>query len=235
MTASPRMHTRVPRAIVRAIAHPVARASALVFEATPAFAAALALVAALVATLVAVPPAHAAAPSDPGPGFRAGLRVTSSSLPQEQVPVSSVSADGGGLSLYLGWAFNDVFSLELDLLGAGHDTGIAGATASFAALDLLAVYHWRPGARARPYVKGGLGAAGMTLTTPAGEATVSGGAVPFGVGVDVAVAAHVTLGLDVTHRVISWDELRLSGGAQPFAHPASGSQTSVALALGLRF
>ena len=228
MTPRTRIRSRVPR-IPTPSRVPRRRGLADAFVAT-ALAAALA-----VAGPGAVPAARAGTPPDPGPGFRAGLRLASSSIPLDQRPLPSMAGDGGGAVPYAGWAFSRVFTLELDVFGADHDVAIAGARGTVAAIDLVGVYHWRPGRRARPYVKGGLGAVAASIENGPQTTTASGGALPLGAGLDVALSRHVTLGVDLTHRVVSWDDLRLEGGAPSFALRRDGSQTSFSLGVGLRF
>ncbi len=209
-----------------------------------------ALAAALIVSICTHTPVRAeTAPDDPSAGstlwnettqgIYTGLALSGSSLPaiDRGTPAIDIADDGGGLRLWLGYGFNPVFALELGLFGAGHDTSRPGVDAGFAGLELVAVYRWRPEHRMRPYVKAGLGGYGIVLDDGIGNTVVSGGGVPFGGGFEYFLGRHVSIGFDVTHRVIDYDKKTIEAGATTgsFTVDRSGAQTSSALTVGIYF
>ena len=96
-------------------------------------------------------------------GFYLGLKFIGSSLHVDDDGDNSffVKDDGGGVQLHAGYSFNRVFSLELSLGGANHETSVQAIDANFGLVQLFAHYRFRPGRAFRPYIKGGFG--GYTL------------------------------------------------------------------------
>jgi hypothetical protein len=143
----------------------------------------------------------------------------------------NVSDVGGGLSLTLGYDFNAVFGLQLELSGNGYSSLAPGLDAGIGSLAILMQYRFLPGHFARPYLRAGLGGYTLGFNDPYGEATASGGGVPIGAGVEFVVARHVSLGVDVTYHIISYDEVTLesSGVGLTYDIDADGSQINFAL------
>ena len=171
-------------------------------------------------------------------GFYLGLRISSSNLhTDDETQDFRVESNGGGLVLLAGYSFNRVFSLELDITGAGHQTTNPDITANFGGFELLAHYRWRPGRNFRPYVKGGLGVYGVTLQGNGDSVNVTGGGVPLGGGFDYFFTNHFSLGLDLTHHIIEYNqvEVDLGGSTVGFDIDEDGAQTALGLAFNFYF
>jgi|GEM_PF-1142329 len=185
-------------------------------------------------------PAFSTSPwADATRGLYLGVGLGGSSVPtvDRGATALDIRNDGGALALSLGYGFNPVFALELRISGAGHDTSVRTIDAGFAAIEALAVYRWRPHHPFRPYVRAGLGGYGITLDDGIAHTTVSGGGIPFGGGVEYFLGQHVSLGFDITHRVIDYDKITVDTGSTTgaFAVDRNGSQTSSTFTIGVYF
>ena len=171
-------------------------------------------------------------------GFYLGFRLSSSNLhTDDETQDFRVDSNGGGLVLLAGYTFNRVFSLELDILGAGHQTTNADIDARFGGFELFAHYRWRPGHALRPYAKAGLGVYGVTLDDGSNSVSVSGGGIPLGGGFDYFFTNHFSLGLDLTHHIIEYNqaEIDLGGNTVGFDIDEDGAQTALGLAFNFYF
>jgi opacity protein-like surface antigen len=142
-------------------------------------------------------------------GFYLGLKFVGSSLhvDDEDKGQFFVKDDGGGLQLLAGYSFNDVFSLEMDLVGLNHDTSDPKVDATFAGMQLFAHYRFAPGNDFRPYIKGGVGGYSLALDGYGVNTRIQGGGVPLGGGFDYFFSPHFSLGADFTHNIINYEEL----------------------------
>lgn len=142
-----------------------------------------------------------------------------------------VSDVGGGLALTLGYDFNPVFGLQMELSGNGYSSLAPGLDAGIGSLALLMQYRFLPGHFARPYLRAGLGGYTLEFSDALGNVTASGGGVPLGAGVEFAIARHVSLGVDVTYHIIGYEEVTLesSGVGLTYDIDADGSQINFSL------
>lgn len=190
----------------------------------------------IIAILLAATVASTASAQEEGRdnGFYLGLRFAASSLHVDSDDDNFfVKDDGGGIVLFTGYSFNEVFSLELDINGLVHETSDPAIDANFAAMQILAHYRFAPGNDFRPYIKGGI--AGYALELDAGDADfrIEGGGVPLGGGFDFFFSEHFSLGADFTHNIIEYNELsvELEGVELSFDVDEEGAMSSIALNL----
>lgn len=172
-------------------------------------------------------------------GFYLGTTFAGSVIGVDNAPGSTlmIEEDGGAIDFKVGYSFNPVFSLELSLAGARHDTSDPAVDAELAAVKLFAHYRFRPTHQMRPYLKGGLG--GYTLRVEKGPASaeVSGGGLAFGGGLDYFFSQHFSLGLDYTFSVIEYDnaKLRFENISATAAIDENGAQSALGLAFTFYF
>lgn len=168
-------------------------------------------------------------------GFYLGLAFVGSSLhvDDEGESVFFVKDDGGGVLLRTGYSFNRVFSLELSLGVANHETSVQAIDARFGFAQLFAHYRFSPARAFRPYIKGGLGGYTLDLDNNNGRVRIEGGGVPFGAGFDYFFSRHFSLGVDLTHNVIEYETVTLDLGTVTagFDIDEEGAMTSLGLAL----
>jgi hypothetical protein len=170
-------------------------------------------------------------------GFYLGAKFIGSSLHVDDDGDQSfqVKDDGGGLMLLAGYSFNRVFSLELALGAVTHETSVPTIDAGLGTVQLFLHYRFRPGHAFRPYVKGGLGAYGLWLEEDGGaNARIEGGGIPLGGGFDYFFSNHFSLGVDITHNIISYDTITFDlgdGATVGFDMDEQGAMTSFGLAL----
>lgn len=167
-------------------------------------------------------------------GFYLGLRLATSFLRIQHIDPESftIRKTGAGLELLAGYSFNPIFSLQIEIVGAGHSTSDPDVKTTFGAFQLFAHYRARPGRPVRPYLKGGLGAYGFAVDNRGSRVTSTGPGIPVGAGVDYFFNRHISLGLDLTHHVIEYDKLEfdVDGKTVGFEIDESGGQTAVGLA-----
>ena len=172
-------------------------------------------------------------------GFYLGLKFAGSTLYLEDDPDGEffVKDDGGGVQLDIGYRFNPTFMLELSLGGANHETSDQAIDATFELVQLLAHYRFSPERAFRPYLKGGF--SGNSLKIEAGPASweVSGGGVAVGGGFKYFFSPHFSLGIDLTHSIIQYDnaEIGIEGFTYEWEIEENGSATALALQLGYSF
>jgi len=172
-------------------------------------------------------------------GFYLGLRFAASGLGVDDDGASGffVKDDGGGVQLFTGYSFNPVFSLQLELGVAGHETSVQAIDAAFGSVALLAHYRFAPGRDFRPYIKGGLGGYGLVLTDNQAEVRIEGGGVPIGGGFDFFFSRHFSLGVDFTYNIITYNKVTVDLGefTAGFDIDEDGAQSSLGLALAYYF
>jgi hypothetical protein len=192
-------------------------------------------VALVIATSVCAPLPTAAQVEDRPHGFYLGLAFVGSSLhiDDEGESIFFVKDDGGGALLRAGYSFNRVFSLELSIGGANHETSVQAIDANVGLVQLFLHYRFAPGHAFRPYVKGGLGGYSVELEDNNTSVRIEGGGVPFGAGFDYFFSRHFSLGVDLTYNVIEYETLSLDLGSATagFDIDEEGAMTSLGLAL----
>jgi two-component system nitrogen regulation response regulator NtrX len=172
-------------------------------------------------------------------GFYLGIKFIGSSLhiDDDDNDAFFVKDDGGGLQLLAGYSFNDVFSLELDLVGLNHDTSDPAVDAKFAGVRIFAHYRFATGNAFRPYIKGGVGGYALALDGTGIDARIDGGGIPLGGGFDYFFSPHFSLGADFTHNIIEYKELTIpfEDGELSFDIDEEGAMSSIGLALAYYF
>jgi len=168
-------------------------------------------------------------------GFYLGLRFAASGLGVDDDGESGffVKDDGGGVQLFTGYSFNPVFSLQLELGVASHETSVQAIDAGFGSFAILAHYRFAPGKNFRPFIKGGLGGYGLVLTDNQTEVRVEGGGAPIGGGFDFFFSRHFSLGVDFTYNIITYNKVTVDLGevTAGFDIDEDGAQSSLGLAL----
>jgi hypothetical protein len=169
-------------------------------------------------------------PADRGMFFT--LRVSGGAFTAtEQVTGGELSDAGGGLGLAAGYYFNPAFGLLLELTGTGFSAVSPGVEAGTGSMALLMQYRFLSGHLARPYLRAGLAGYSIEFTSDLGSASGNGGSVPLGAGCEFIVGRHVSLGIDVTHYIVAYDEVRVDvpGGSLTLDADADGSQTNLSM------
>jgi opacity protein-like surface antigen len=177
--------------------------------------------------------------SKAGKGFYLGLQFNGSSLHVDENDEDEffVKDDGGGFQLRLGYRFNYVFALELDAGGATHETSNQRVDAEVGFVQLFAIYRFAPNHSFRPYIKGGLGGYGLSITEGDLSANIGGGGIAFGGGFEYYFSRHFALGVDLTLNMISYNklELNLGGNTVGTEIDEEGSMSALGLSLGYYF
>jgi hypothetical protein len=172
-------------------------------------------------------------------GFYLGIKFIASSLHVDEDGESDffVKDDGGGIQLHAGYSLNRVFSLELAFGGANHETSVQSIDADLAVFQLFVHYRFSPGRAFRPYIKGGLGGYGLVLKDNEKTVRIDGGGVPIGGGFDYFFSKHFSLGVDLTHNIISYDQIKVDFGAPTdgLDIDQAGAMTCLGLALAYYF
>ncbi len=175
----------------------------------------------------------------PEKGFYLGMRFIGSSLHVDESAndMFFVEDDGGGVEFHGGYQFNNVFALELSLGAANHDTSDPRIDCGFSFVQVFALYRFAPGHPFRPYIKGGLGGYGLRLEEGDAEATINGGGLALGAGFDYFFSRHFSLGVDLTHNIIQYNEaeFRLGDTAVSTEIDEEGAMTSLGLSLAYYF
>jgi opacity protein-like surface antigen len=167
-------------------------------------------------------------------GAYLGIRFMGSSLHLDNDDADFfIKDDGGGFTLLGGYSFNEVFSLELDIVGVRHDTSNPEIDARMGGAMIFAHYRFAPGNDFRPYIKGGVGGYGLELDAGDANVHIEGGGVPIGGGFDYFFSPHFSLGADFTHNIIKYEELHVDLGDVDVAFDVDeeGSMSSVGLSL----
>jgi opacity protein-like surface antigen len=172
-------------------------------------------------------------------GFYAGVQFLSSTLDVDNEPGSAlfIDEDGGGIEFKFGYSFNPVFSLELSLAGANHDTSNPAIDAEFGTLRVFGHYRFRPRHPLRPYVKAGLGGYTVRLEEQSTTVEITGSGVAFGGGLDYFFSRHFSLGIDYVLNVIEYDkaELMVNTLSVSTEIEEDGVQSTLGLALAFYF
>jgi len=171
-------------------------------------------------------------------GICVGLALQSTSLDADAASsVFHVMDHGGGAQLSVGYRFNPVFTLELAFGGSKHETSDSAIDAGIASVQILGYYRFLPEKSFRPYLKGGTAGYGLVLESGSVSARMNGGGIAFGAGARCFLTPNLSLGFDLTHNMIKYDEAKLSLGQ--FSYESSidehGTFTTLGLTLGWSF
>jgi len=170
-------------------------------------------------------------------GIYTAISLMASSMHIDETGKPFIEDDGGGLQLEFGYRFNPTFALGMSLGLANHETTEPGVDALFSSLQLLAYYRFCPDRPFRPYIKGGIGGYGLTVSEGPASANISGGGVVIGAGFRFFFSSHFAIGLDMTHNIINYEKGKLSIDSFSFETEIDeqGSQTSLALSFNYSF
>lgn len=199
------------------------------------------LVTALTLTILVLTVAPSAAQKEERKrGFYLGINFIGSSLHVDDDGASPffVKDDGGGAMFRAGYSFNRVFTLEIALGGANHETSVQAIDAGLAVFQLFAHYRFMPGHALRPYIKGGLSGYTLVLSDNNANVKIQGGGIPIGGGFDYFFSKHFSLGVDLTHNIINYDQVTFdlgNGATVGFDIDEEGAMTSLGLALTVYF
>jgi len=168
-------------------------------------------------------------------GFYLGLKFAGSSLHIEDDPDAEffIKDDGGGVQLDIGYRFNPAFMLELSVGGAEHETSDQAIDARFEIVQILGYYRFSPQSAFRPYLKGGFSGNSLHIDVGSASWRVSGGGVALGGGFKYFFSPHFSLGLDLTHSVIQYDNAEV--GIEDFTYEWEIDESGAATALALQF
>ncbi len=167
-------------------------------------------------------------------GFHLGVKLVSATLHSDETSaVFLVKEEGGGVQLDIGYRFNPVFMLEIVVGGSKHETSDRAIDARTESVQLLGYYRFSPEKSFRPYIKGGFAGHALVLESEAVEARIRGGGVAFGGGFRYFLSPHFSLGLDLTHNMIRYDEAELTLGQ--FGYEFSIDEYGENTTLGLMF
>jgi hypothetical protein len=171
-------------------------------------------------------------------GFFLGLKFVGASLhADESSSEFFVKDDGGGLQLDIGYRFNPVFMLELVVGGSTHETSDPRIEARTASIQIFAHHRFLADRPFRPYLKGGFGGYALRLESGAIAAQLNGGGIAIGGGFRFFFSPHFSLGVDLTHNMIRYEEAQLSLGE--FGYQTSideyGSLTTLGVMFGYSF
>ncbi len=171
-------------------------------------------------------------------GFHLGLKLAAASLhADETAPEFRIEEEGGGVQLDIGYRFNPVFMLEMVLGGSNHETSDSTIDARTEFVQLFAYYRFSPERSLRPYIKGGFAGHALVLESESVEARIRGGGLAFGGGFRYFLSPRFSIGLDLTHNIIKYDEAELSVGqfSYEFDIDEHGESTTLGLMFGYSF
>lgn len=157
-------------------------------------------------------------------GWSLGLQIVSDHIGAEDPGPGSSPTDifvdetGGGIAFHAGYAFNPMFGLRFSVAGARHETTLDGVELDHGSVTLEAHFRFLHGARAQPYLYGGLGGSALEFNSEDLDSRISGGVAVFGGGVLYHLTRHLSLDIAARLDLINWDKvevnLRLPGGAE---------------------
>jgi len=170
-------------------------------------------------------------------GVYASIGLMASSMHIDETDKPFIEDDGGGLQLDLGYRFNPTFALGMSLGLADHETTEPGIDALFSIFQILAFYRFCPERPFRPYIKGGIGGYGLTVTEGSSSINISGGGVVIGGGFRFFFSSHFAIGLDMAHNIINYErgKLTIDSFSVETEIDEQGSQTSLALSFNYSF
>lgn len=169
-------------------------------------------------------------------GVCLGLTLAGASLHSDATSDEfHVKDHGGALQLSLGYRFNPVFTLELAIGGSKHDTSVPSIDAGVASVQILGYYRFLPEKSFRPYLKGGFAGYSLVLDAGSVDLRINGGGIAFGGGVRAFLSPIFSIGVDLTHNMIKYDDAKLSLGDLSFQSSIEehGRLTTLGLTFGL--
>jgi len=190
---------------------------------------------ALILICVASAGAMAADTIEDDKGFYLGLKFTGSSLYLEDNGDAAfhVKDDGDGVVLDIGYRFNPTFMLEMSVGGADHKTSDPAVDARFEMIHILGYYRFSPQSAFRPYLKGGFSGNNLVIDVGSASWRVKGGGIALGGGFRYFICPHFSLGLDLTHSIIQYDNAEIA--VEGFTYEWGIEEQGEATALGLQF
>jgi opacity protein-like surface antigen len=161
------------------------------------------------------PPATAPAGPDYGgarPGFYLALGWVGTHLSlddeaQQAFEDAGISFDpqGRGAQFQMGYAFNEVFALELQFTGLNHDADIEDVEVTSGFAQLEAVTNLVTHGHVRPYLAGGIGGAAVE----AGGTRIDGGQVTAGGGLEIHVSRRFALAFHYRYAIQNYETATL--------------------------
>ncbi|MFH1144263.1 MAG: outer membrane beta-barrel protein [Candidatus Eisenbacteria bacterium] len=179
-------------------------------------------------------------------GFVLGLQyhtnVIGAEDPGEQSTPGMLFVDevGHGMTFIAGYNFTPAFHLRLAASVARHETTQEAVEAHYDAGLIEAQWRFLPAERARPYVFGGIGGAGVGFDTDSIDEEVRGGAVSMGLGVLYSLTRHLVLDLNTRLDLINWNERRITQelpgeGTLELESPVDGNDSAWRFQLGMEW
>ena len=145
-------------------------------------------------------------------GLSCGLRFHSSQLGSleraaDDVPQSVfIDETGGGGGLWLGWGFDDSFSLRLSVDGAAHETTDPAIEVGYGSVTLEALYLFRNPDHLRPFVVGGIGGFGLLSRDDQYDYGTAGGGLVTGGGLYYFFGETFALEFSGRLEFVNWEE-----------------------------
>lgn len=171
-------------------------------------------------------------------GVCLGLTLAGASLHSDATSDAfHVMDHGEALQLSVGYRFNPIFTLELAIGGSKHDTSDPSIDAGIASVQIFGYYRFLPEKSFRPYLKGGIAGYSLVLDSGSADLRINGGGIAFGGGVRAFLSPVFSIGADLTHNMIKYDDARLSLGDLSFQSSIEehGRLTTLGLTFGLSF
>ncbi len=146
-------------------------------------------------------------------GMSVGLALKGTSFHIDwNSPALQIKEDGGAVQLSVGYRFNPVFMLEIVAGGSSHGTSDPNIDAGIASIQFFGYYRFLPEKSIRPYIKGGIAGYALVLESGSASTRMDGSGIAFGAGVRCFLSPHVSLGVDLTHNIIRYNNAKLSLG-----------------------
>lgn len=149
-------------------------------------------------------------------GFRLGAYLNGACIGAED-PVTTadpndlyIEEDGGGIALLVGYRFSPLFSLNLTISSAMHETTQRDIEAYYGTFMIEGHFHFLPEERVRPYVLAGLGGVGLVVDTEGYESETRGGGMDLGFGMVWNLTDHLLLDTSLRLDIIEWDEVKFT-------------------------
>lgn len=158
-------------------------------------------------------------------GFHAALSLDGAALSFEG---SSDAESGAGAGLVLGWGFNNLLTLYLEVSSAELELLDKSDTYTLAHADLGVRFNFLDaGKRWRPYALVGLGGRGAGLTIAGDLFTITGSSLAFGGGVAYFFSRKVSADVGVKWNAGTFTEAEFRGAKRTIDEPALSSRFSL--------
>ena len=149
-------------------------------------------------------------------GFRFGAYINGSGIGAED-PTSQAGQEdlyleesGGGMAFLVGYRFNPLFSLNVALSSARHETTLKEIEAYYGTFMIEGHFHFLPEERVRPYVLAGLGGVGLVVDTDGYKSESRGGGMDLGLGMLWNITDHLLFDAALRLDIIEWDEIEFT-------------------------